>query len=114
MLYEFLSENRDELITRCKAKVAKRPALHGGELLRRGLTVDQVVHDYGDLCRAVTELAIEEDAAVTVAEFRTLNRCLDDRSGLGLGLSISKSRDRSKRGKALRAQSPRQGLHFHD
>jgi hypothetical protein len=24
MLYEFLSENRDELITRCKAKVAKQ------------------------------------------------------------------------------------------
>jgi signal transduction histidine kinase len=135
MLYEFLSENRDELIMRCKAKVAKRPAprasneelkhgipqfldqliqtlrfensssfseswklsgssqpskkpgpsqigktaaKHGGELLRRGLTVDQVVHDYGDLCQAATELAVEQNAPVTVAEFRTLNRCLDN------------------------------------
>ena len=135
MLYEFLGENRDELITRCKAKVAKRPAprasneelkhgiplfldqliqtlrfehsssfsesrrvsgsshtsktpaqsqigksaaKHGGELLRRGLTVDQVVHDYGDLCQAATELAVEQNAPVTVGEFRTLNRCLDN------------------------------------
>jgi signal transduction histidine kinase len=135
MLYEFLTENRDELITRCRAKVAKRPAprasnaelqhgiplfleqliktlrvenacsfweshnvsghsqtsqtatsseisksaaKHGSELLRRGLTVDQVVHDYGDLCQAVTELAVEQNAPVTVGEFHTLNRCLDN------------------------------------
>jgi hypothetical protein len=35
---------------------------HGNELLRKGYTVDQVVHDYGDLCQAVTELALEENA----------------------------------------------------
>ena len=135
MLYKFLTENRDELIRRCRAKVAKRPAAqasnvelqygiplfleqliktlqhenacsfweshnrsgesppgpgatgseigksaakHGRELLRRGLTVDQVVHDYGDLCQAVTELAVEQNAPIAVGEFHTLNRCLDN------------------------------------
>ena len=38
----------------------------------------QVVHDYGDICQAVTELAAETNAPITVDEFRTLNRCLDD------------------------------------
>ena len=51
---------------------------HGNELLRKGFTVEQVVHDYGDLCQAVTELAFETDAPITVEEFRTFNRCLDN------------------------------------
>src|SRR5688500_9068963 len=101
MLHEFLTANRDELIGRCRAKVAKRPAptptaielehgiplfldqlivtlrhelgaprdgssqapaemgatagRHGNEFFRKGFTVDQVVHDYGDLCQSVTE-----------------------------------------------------------
>lgn len=50
---------------------------HGAELLRRGYTVDQVVHDYGDLCQAVTELAQEVHAPIKVEEFHTFNRCLD-------------------------------------
>jgi hypothetical protein len=134
MLYEFLDANRTELIDRCRAKVALRPAphptsdgmthgiplflgqlietlrieqnadvldrhrlagakssntrrtselasaaaKHGHELLRRGFTVDQVVHDYGDLCQAVTELAMERNKPVSADEFRTLNACLDD------------------------------------
>ncbi len=51
---------------------------HGWELSQRGFTVDQVVHDYGDLCQAVTELAIERGIRFTTEEFRTLNRCLDN------------------------------------
>lgn len=43
-----------------------------------GLTVDQVVHDYGDLCQAITDLAVERDVPFQVDEFRTLNRCLDN------------------------------------
>jgi signal transduction histidine kinase len=43
-----------------------------------GFTVGQVVHDYGDICQSVTELALERIAPITTAEFRTLNRCLDD------------------------------------
>lgn len=51
---------------------------HGKQLLELGYTVDQVVHDYGDLCQAITDLAEERDAPFTVGEFRTLNRCLDN------------------------------------
>jgi signal transduction histidine kinase len=51
---------------------------HGNEMLRMGFGVGQVVHDYGDVCQAVTELAFELDAQITVDEFHTLNRCLDD------------------------------------
>ena len=135
MLHEFLATNRDNLVSRCRAKVAKRPsppptaaeltygipiflnqiiktlrleetsdtagskqvsgtanptgvpaqseigasaAHHGDELHRQGFTVDQVVHDYGDLCQAVTDLAVEEGAPISANEFRTLNRCLDN------------------------------------
>jgi hypothetical protein len=51
--------------------------LHGAELRRLGYNVDQVVHDYGDVCQAVTELALALDAPITTSEFRTLNRCVD-------------------------------------
>ncbi|MBH2009200.1 MAG: sensor histidine kinase [Xanthomonadaceae bacterium] len=133
-MHRFLSNNRDELIARCTAKVAQRPrraataeqlangiplflaqliqtlealdngqadesfrisgaaggdgtalsemglsaAAHGKELLGLGYSVDQVVHDYGDLCQAITDLAVERDAPFSVDEFRTLNRCLDN------------------------------------
>lgn len=53
-------------------------AAHGKALLKLGFTVDQVVHDYGDLCQAITELAYERDAPFAVLEFHTLNRCLDN------------------------------------
>ncbi|MGJ7531372.1 sensor histidine kinase [Variovorax sp. GB1P17] len=130
----FLINNREELISRCKSKVAQRPrraatehqlangiplfleqlirtlaaeeddkpadsirisgpsggdslllsemgvsaTAHGKELLKLGYTVDQVVHDYGDLCQAITDMAFERDAPFAVTEFRTLNRCLDN------------------------------------
>ena len=133
-LHTFLTNNRDELIARCKLKVAQRPQraatekqlangiplfidqltrtleaeeanedaesirisgpsggdslalseigvsakTHGGELLKLGYSVDQVVHDYGDLCQAITDLAFERDAPFAIGEFRTLNRCLDN------------------------------------
>jgi hypothetical protein len=51
---------------------------HGRHLMALGFTVDQVVHDYGDLCQAITDLAVESDAPFAVSEFRTLNRCLDN------------------------------------
>lgn len=51
---------------------------HGKQLLELGYTVDQVVHDYGDLCQVITGLAVERDAPFSVDEFRTLNRCLDN------------------------------------
>jgi signal transduction histidine kinase len=51
---------------------------HGRELLALGFSIDQVVHDYGDLCQAIADLAVERDAPFGVHEFRTLNRCLDN------------------------------------
>ena len=51
---------------------------HGRELLVHGFSLDEVVHDYGDLCQAVTELAVERDAPVSADDFRVLNRCLDN------------------------------------
>jgi len=51
---------------------------HGRQLLELGFTVDQVVHDYGDLCQSITDLAVERDAPFEIDEFRTLNRCLDN------------------------------------
>jgi signal transduction histidine kinase len=60
------------------SEIGESAARHGSELLRHGFSVDQVVHDYGDLCQAITDLAFETDAPIEVGEFRTLNRCLDN------------------------------------
>ncbi|HYV95914.1 MAG TPA: HAMP domain-containing sensor histidine kinase [Gemmatimonadaceae bacterium] len=53
-------------------------SMHGADLHRLGFTIGQVVHDYGDVCQAVTELAEETQAPITIDEFHTLNRCLDE------------------------------------
>jgi hypothetical protein len=58
--------------------IGRAAALHGAELLRQGFSVDQVVHDYGDVCQSVTALAVEQEIAISADEFRTLNRCLDN------------------------------------
>jgi len=59
------------------AEISESAARHGADMLRLGFTVGQVVHIYGNICQAVTELAMEYDAAITTDEFHTLNRCLD-------------------------------------
>lgn len=51
---------------------------HGGSLLRRGFTVAQVVHDYGAVCQAVTELAMELLEPIEASEFASLNLYLDE------------------------------------
>jgi signal transduction histidine kinase len=117
MLDAFITTHRDEIIRRCRAKVATRSLppptdaeinhgvplfldqlvaalrggshqlnpeiaasalLHGHDLLRQGFTVSQVVHDYGDICQSVTELAVETNTDIAPDDFRTLNRSLDD------------------------------------
>ena len=60
------------------SEIGATAARHGLELLRHGFTVDQVVHDYGDLCQAITDLAFERHLPIEIDEFRTLNRCLDN------------------------------------
>jgi signal transduction histidine kinase len=61
-----------------RSEVGTSAALHGRDLFALGYSVDQVVHDYGDLCQAITDLAYERDAPFAIDEFRTLNRCLDN------------------------------------
>ena len=60
------------------SEIGEGAVLHGRELLANGFTVEQVVHDYGDLCQAITDLAFEKSAEIQIDEFRTLNRCLDN------------------------------------
>jgi hypothetical protein len=60
------------------ADVGTTAALHGRDLLLKGFTIEQVVRDYGDVCQAVTNLAVETGAQIEVDEFRTFNRCLDN------------------------------------
>jgi hypothetical protein len=116
MLHEFVTLYREEIIDRCRTKVATRSspsptkleidhgvpmfldqlvdelrlglsasseiaktaARHGHDLRRQGFTVSQVVHDYGDVCQVITEMAVELKAPISPDDFRMLNRCLDD------------------------------------
>src|SRR6185369_6164763 len=86
---------------------------HGNELLRTGFTVDQVVHDYGDLCQAVTEMAMEQGAAVTADEFHTLNRCLDDAIADAV-TEFGRQRDQFTADESTRAMNERLGFLAHE
>jgi hypothetical protein len=66
------------LPTSASLENTRTAALHGRELLEGGYTVEQVVHDYGDICQSLTELAKEKNATVSIDEFHTLNRLLDN------------------------------------
>ncbi len=57
--------------------IAQSAGAHGKELQDLGYTLSHVVHAYGAICQAITEIAIEHDAAITTQEFRALNRCTD-------------------------------------
>jgi len=59
-------------------EIAASAAELGHQRFSQGLTVEQVVHDYGDLCQVITGLASEREVSVSVDEFQTLNLCLDD------------------------------------
>ena len=59
-------------------QIDRTATLHGADLFRMGLTIGQVVHDYGAVCQAITELAVKTKASVDPEEFQTLNLCLDD------------------------------------
>jgi signal transduction histidine kinase len=74
----------DELIDVLRSRRSSNPeigmsaALHGRSLLLQGFTVSQVVHSYGDVCQAITDLALHLAVPISVEDVRTLNRCLDD------------------------------------
>ena len=59
------------------SQIGASASLHGGELLVAGFTIGQVVHDYGNICQAITELAVELESQITNEDFRMLNLCLD-------------------------------------
>jgi signal transduction histidine kinase len=94
-------------------EIRRSASLHGRELLDQGFTVDQVVHDYGDLCQAVTELAMETGAPIEVEEFRILNRSLDDAIA-GAVTEYSVGRDRLVSELDLDALNQRQGFLAHE
>jgi len=77
---EQLTPARDSTTSPAPApnEIGRAAALHGAEMLRLGYSIDQVVHDYGDVCQSITELALEEKTPISTDEFRTLNRCLDN------------------------------------
>jgi hypothetical protein len=76
------SQNNPLTVRNARGEVASdvgtTAALHGRDLFHEGFTIEQVVRDYGDVCQAVTNLAFETGAAISVDEFRTFNRCLDN------------------------------------
>jgi len=77
---QFLDQLKDELrgSTMASEEIDKTATRHGHDLFLRGCSISEVVHDYGNVCQAITDLAVERGAPVTVDDFRTLNRCLDD------------------------------------
>lgn len=82
---------------------------HGQVLHDMGFTIGQVVHDYGDICQAVTELAGELNAQITVDEFHTLNRSLDDAIA-GAVTEFSRLRDSTQ----FLGESERRGALAHE
>lgn len=65
--------------------LGRTAGLHGGELRANGYSRSQVVHEYGNVCQAVTQLAIEAAQPVTLHEFQALNRCIDDAIASAVG-----------------------------
>ena len=87
--------------------------MHGDEMMRRGYTIDQVVHDYGDLCQAITELAAETGARISAGEFQFLNRCLDDAIADAI-TEFQAQRDRHLRARERRDEADRLGSLAHE
>jgi signal transduction histidine kinase len=73
-----LSREQETPARPTSAEMTRSALLHGAELREAGFTIGQVVHGYGDVCQAVTELAIERELPISGDEFKTLNRCLDE------------------------------------
>ena len=72
-LADALRDNRGSNV-----EMDRSAAQHGRDLQLQGFSVSQVVHDYGDVCQSITDLAMETGAPISVEDFRTLNGCLDD------------------------------------
>ena len=64
-------------VTGSTLDIASTASLHGADLWRSGVLICQVVHGYGDVCQAISAIAMEDGASFSTDEFRTLNLCLD-------------------------------------
>jgi signal transduction histidine kinase len=95
------------------SEIGVAAARHGFELLQHGFTVDQVVHDYGDLCQAITDLAFERGELIGIDEFRTLNRCLDNAIA-GAVTEFAHQRDLLTTGREAQALNERLGFLAHE
>jgi signal transduction histidine kinase len=93
--------------------IAASAGHHGRNLLRRGFSVAQVVHDYGDVCQTVTELAVETKAPIRAQDFRTLNRCLDEAIA-GAVTEYGRARNQSTREGESARGSERLGFFAHE
>ncbi len=58
-------------------KITASAAKHGRELLRLNYTLSHVVHSYGAMCQAITEMAHLRKAKISSQDFNDLNLCLD-------------------------------------
>ena len=74
----FLNQLIEELGHGPSHELSHSALQHGRNLLLFGYTIGQVVHEYGDICQSITDLAVELPAPISTEDFRTLNRCLDD------------------------------------
>lgn len=66
-----------EAAIRPSKEMLSTAASHGKELLSLGYSLSHVVHSYGAMCQAITELATLKNAKITSSEFNILNGCLD-------------------------------------
>jgi signal transduction histidine kinase len=99
--------------TRAISDISRTAVLHGKDLLLQGFTVSQVVHDYGDVCQSVTDLAMEMNAPISTADFRMLNQCLDDAIA-GAVTEFGRGRNQSTLDSEMARGSERLGFLAHE
>jgi signal transduction histidine kinase len=58
-------------------RIAELAAGHGLALLEEGHTLHDVIHEYGDVCQAITEVAARAGTTIPASEFGLLNARLD-------------------------------------
>ena len=106
-------EARSKRISMAESEIAAGATRHGTELLGSQFTIDQVVHDYGDLCQSITELAEEQGAPITVEEFGHLNIRLDNAIA-GAVTEFTRERDVARTDESKLAMNERLGVLAHE
>lgn len=107
------SAKRSQRTSVTDSNLALGAARHGSELFGGEFTIDQVVHDYGDLCQSIMGLAEEQGAPITVEEFGELNMRLDNAIA-GAVTEFSRQRDVRRTGESALAMNERLGILAHE